>query len=283
MGVFKADRIEAWLHRIRWARRNIRQMLSADGVIVSHTKSGRTWLRVMMSHAYHLEYGIPANEIIKFDNLHRLNSAIPRLFFLRDTMIPTFTIRGRSVAIPDDKKTLFIIRDPRDVAVSFFFHVRNRASARELDRKGISSADRALELYDFIASEKLGVSRVIEHMNRWYDVMQHMQHTKIIKYERMRTDPEQVLDQVMTFLDRKFDPETITKAVEFASFENLSRKEADGFFNTDKLRPTDKTDGDTYKVRRGKIGGYRDYFDDEQNAYLDTLVSERLNPAYGYS
>jgi len=282
MGIFKPNRIEAWLHRIRWAKRNIRQMRSADGILVSHTKSGRTWLRVMISHAYHLEYGVPANELIKFDNLHQLNPAIPKLFFLRDTKIPTFTIKGRSVAIPAGKKTLFIVRDPRDVAVSFFFHVHNRASFRELDRKGISSEDRSLELYDFMVSEKLGVIRVIDHMNRWYDEMQHMQYRSIIKYEQMRSDPEQALDKVLTFLDRKFEPDVITNAVEFAAFDNLSRKEADGFFNSDKLKPTDVKDGNSYKVRRGKIGGYRDYFDDQQNVYLDSLVGDRLNPDYGY-
>jgi len=47
---------------------------------------------------------------------------------------------------------------------------------------------------------------------------------------------------------------------------SLSRKEADGFFKSDKLKPGDASDGDSYRVRRGKSGGYRDYFSDEQNA-----------------
>ena len=274
--------IEAWLHRRRWAHRVIGEMRRADGIIVSHTKSGRTWLGVMISHVYHLEYGVPVDELIKFDNLHKLNPAIPRLFFFRDTSVPTFNLRGRSEPLPVDRKTLFFIRDPRDVAVSFFFHVKNRASFRELGRKGITEADRRLELYDFAVNEKLGVLRVIDHMNRWHDDMQKMPHRLIVKYEEMRDGPADVLDRVMTFLDRPFDQQVIDSAVAFASFESLSRKEANGFFKSDKLKPSNASDGDSFKVRRGKIGGYRDYFDAEQNALIDSLVRDRLNPVYGY-
>ncbi len=67
---------EARLHRRRWVRRMIREMRQADGIIVSHTKSGRTWLRVIISNVYHLQYGVPPDELIKFDNLHNLNPAI---------------------------------------------------------------------------------------------------------------------------------------------------------------------------------------------------------------
>ena len=40
---------------------------------------------------------------------------------------------------------------------------------------------------------------------------------------------------------------------------------------------------DAYKVRRGKIGGYRDYFTDEQLLEIDTLVDTTLSPEYGYT
>lgn len=274
--------IAAWLHRRRWARRLIREVRQADGIVVSHTKSGKTWMRVMISHVYHLQYGVPADELIRLDNLHRLNPAIPTLFFTRDTKLPTFKLGGGEVPLPYDRKTLFVIRDPRDVAVSFYFHVKNRAGYRELDRKGVTEADRSLELYDFVIDEKLGVPRVIDHMNRWYEEMQGMPHRLVVKYEEMQAEPVEVLDRVMTFLDRGFERHVIEGSVEFASFDSLSRKEAGGFFKSNKLKPSNPDDGDSYKVRRGKIGGYRDYFNDDQIARIDRLVSDRLNPEYGY-
>jgi len=35
-------------------------------------------------------------------------------------------------------------------------------------------------------------------------------------------------------------------------------------------------------VRRAKVGGYRDYFDDEQVAKIDKLVNTRLSGVFGY-
>jgi alcohol sulfotransferase len=48
------------------------------------------------------------------------------------------------------------------------------------------------------------------------------------------------------------------------------------------MAPRDQDNPDSYKVRRAKVGGYRDYFDDAQIAAIDALVSERLDPVYGY-
>jgi alcohol sulfotransferase len=39
---------------------------------------------------------------------------------------------------------------------------------------------------------------------------------------------------------------------------------------------------DSFKVRRGKVGGYRDYLSDAQVAELDGLVATRLSSVFGY-
>ena len=272
-----------WRHKRRWSRRNIRKLRCADAVVVSHTKSGRTWLRVMISHLYHLEYGIPANEILDFDNLHALIPAIPRIYFTRDTNVPTFLPGAGHVRVESDKKVLFLLRDPRDAAVSFYFHVRNRASERELIRKGIPSGARSMSLYDFVVDDELGVPRVIRHYNRWYAEMQGMSATMVVKYEEMRADPQSVFSRIMQFIDHDFVPDKVARAVEFASFESLSRKEQDGFFPSGRLRPANTMDTGAFKVRRGKVGGYSDYFTDEQTGHIDALVRNSLHPFFKYN
>ena len=42
-------------------------------------------------------------------------------------------------------------------------------------------------------------------------------------------------------------------------------------------------DPNTFKVRKAKVGGYRDYFDDEQVAELNALVDANLLPVFGYT
>ena len=41
-------------------------------------------------------------------------------------------------------------------------------------------------------------------------------------------------------------------------------------------------DPSTYKVRRGKVGGYREDFDEQQVAELEALVREKILPELGY-
>lgn len=258
-------------------------MREADVIVVSHTKSGRTWLRVMMSHLYHLRYGVPEQELLKFDNLHALNAAIPRIYFMRDTGNPTFSLRGGVEHITPDKKVVFMVRDPRDVAVSFYFHVLNRASAGELDRKGISPDVKSMSLYDFVVHEELGIPRVIEHMNRWHREMPAFPQSMLVKYEELKVHAEEVLGRVMRFIGPEFEQDELARAVEFASFDSLARKEAQGFFATGRLQPKDEADRNTYKVRRGKVGGYREDFTPEQIAVMDELVRTRLVADYGYS
>lgn len=71
------DGPRVWLHRRRRSRKRKPQLEAADLVLMSPPKSGRTWLRVMLSHLYHLKYGVPAEEIITFDNFHARVPAIP--------------------------------------------------------------------------------------------------------------------------------------------------------------------------------------------------------------
>jgi len=49
-----------------------------------------------------------------------------------------------------------------------------------------------------------------------------------------------------------------------------------------RMAPADRSNPDSYKVRRGKVGGYRDYFDDGQIARIDAIIGDRLSPFFGY-
>src|SRR5690349_3869149 len=108
----------------RWWRKHAQRFRQSEVLTVSHTKSGRTWLRVMMSHLYHLSYGVPVDELIRFDNFHRLNAAIPRMHFVRDTRFDRDR-PDRDFGVSRGQKIIFLLRDPRDVAVSFFFQIRH--------------------------------------------------------------------------------------------------------------------------------------------------------------
>jgi hypothetical protein len=72
--------------------------------------------------------------------------------------------------------------------------------------------------------------------------------------------------------------------VRFASVDNLRELERKSFFRRSGIRmmPKDRANPDSYKVRRAKVGGYRDYFDDDQLAQIDSMVQSSLSPVFGY-
>ena len=79
------------------------------------------------------------------------------------------------------------------------------------------------------------------------------------------------------------DPALIAEVVDFASFESLQQKERERFFDSDRLGQTRSGDPETGKVRRGRVGGYRDQLCHETILTLDRLVRENLDPIYGYA
>ena len=89
----------------------------------------------------------------------------------------------------------------------------------------------------------------------------------------------------MEFLGEAVDPGIVAEAVEFASVENLRKMEAQDHFwrSGSRLQPRDASNPDSYKVRKAKVGGYRDYFDDEQIAAIDAMVDQDLLPGFGYT
>ena len=46
------------------------------------------------------------------------------------------------------------------------------------------------------------------------------------------------------------------------------------YFKSKKLRPGDKDDPESYKVRKGTEGGYRNYLDPKDCQYLEKMIAE---------
>jgi hypothetical protein len=61
----------------------------------------------------------------------------------------------------------------------------------------------------------------------------------------------------------------------------MKAAEAAGTFEDQRLRPGDPSRPDSFKVRRGRVGGYREDLGPESIAYVDAAVA-RLDPFYGY-
>jgi len=79
--------------------------------------------------------------------------------------------------------------------------------------------------------------------------------------------------------------EYLRDMAEFASVENLRKKEKENYFwrSGSRVQAKDVNDPNTFKVRKAKVGGYHDYFDDDQVAELNAMVDSNLLPRFGYT
>jgi len=62
----------------------------------------------------------------------------------------------------------------------------------------------------------------------------------------------------------------------------MQKLEAAGAFDSKILHPGDVRDPESFKVRRGKVGGYREYLSVEDQQYAANALAE-LDPRFGYS
>ncbi len=270
-GHYRTVRRELRIRR-RLAKR-LHKIWQADIVVVSHAKSGRTWLATMISHVYHQKYGIDEKKIIKFDNLHKLCKDIPKIYFTHDNRkFPD----GQALApvwLYARSRVILLLRDPRDVAVSWYFHGQRKLRLGR--RKRPTGA-----IYDFVIHT--GLPGVLGFMERWAGHLERLDRCLVVRYEALRAHPEEELARVMAFIGGDFGPEIIDKAVELATFERLREREQSGFFESDRLHPGKAAEPETFKVRRGKVGGYRDYFTAEELARIEAMIDRPFVAQLGY-
>jgi hypothetical protein len=275
------DRLITWrAHvarlRARFARRFIRlfqpqlaqarsKKPDAEVYLVSYPKAGRTWLRVLVGKALCLTYALPDRLILDTEELSR-QAGIARTGFWHDDSDLGHQLHYRWLSA--DKraytraKVVLLVRDVRDILVSSYF----QASKRER-----VFPDR---LSEFVRSDVFGARKVATFYDLWYRSRTVPKALLVVHYEELHEDPARVLGQVLYFMGvESADEAVLQEAVAYAGFQSMRRLETADYFGTQRLRPADPGDDESYKVRRGVVGGYRDYLSQADIDYIDRVVA----------
>lgn len=261
-------------------------------IIVAHPKSGNTWLKVMLTRLYGIRHGIAAEDFSKYPSLADSNPAIPRFAATNGWYSYERAIGDKlQPEAPDSelkhKPVMLLARNPLDIAVSWFFQFTKRQSAHKQELINADLAhpvDRSnIDMWDFVRHSDIGLNSLIDFLNYWERALAKLDKTLLTNYESLRADPGAVLRQITTLMGDSFADEDIQEAVDFGSFDNLRKLESEGFFRSGGLTLRNPKDPESFKVRRAKVGGYRDYFTPEQADELEALVRERLSPSLGYT
>jgi hypothetical protein len=258
-----------------------RQLSGGDAIVVSIPKSGRTWVRAFLC-AYYCEC---AGKSFTLEPEKYALPQIPRIVYTHDLFEQRTKadwwdkLRGKYL-IPATAlrraKIILLARDPRDAFVSHYLQLVRRSAdtPNELKQKSVS---------DLLRDAAFGIHAIVETMNRWLEEFGSRKNFMLVNYEALRTDPAQNFRALLASLGESSpNAEAFVQALAFSEFENMRKLEAAGAFDSKILKPGNVTDPESFKVRRGKIGGYREYLSDEDQRYAEEVM-KRLDPRFGYS
>ena len=266
-------------------REQWRKLAKADLVVVSYGKSGRTWLRVLMSRFYQQRHGLREHSLIGFDNFHLRCAAIPRVFFTHDNYTKDYTGNIDSKADYYDKKVVLLVRHPADVAVSQFHQWKFRMRPNKKTLNAYPEHTAELTVQDFMLGHEAGLERAIDFLNQWGRELPRLRELRIVRYEDMRADPAATLGRVLEFIGTPASPAELADAVAYASFENMRQLEQRNRFwlAGGRMKARDPNQPESFKTRRGKVGGWRDYVDAPLAAEVTRRIDECLLPVFGYT
>jgi hypothetical protein len=150
---------------------------------------------------------------------------------------------------------VYVVRDPRAVAVSFAHHMAQPIEAAIARMDDPAAA--------FSGSTTRLTRQLRQLLQRWSDHVESWLATPfpvyLLRYEDMRADPLSAFTGVTAFLDLPHDPEAIAAAVEAANFSRLQAQEQEaGFFE----KPRDAA----VFFREGSSDGWRRTLTPEQAA-----------------
>ena len=258
-----------------------RELSGGDVIVISVPKSGRTWVRTFLCAYFCKRAGRPFT--LRPDRYHE--PAIPRLIFSHDFAEQRMKgrlwdrIRGKYLVPARElarARIILLVRDPRDAFVSLYMQMVHRApeTPQRVKEKNVG---------DLLRDRRYGIVSIIKTMNNWFTELGQRQNFTLLHYESLRATPEQNFRALLATLGEDSpDAEAFKYALEFSDFANMQRLEATGVFDSKILRSRDVRNPESFKVRRGKVGGYRDYLSPEDQAFAADAL-KHLDARFGYT
>ncbi len=233
-----------------------------DGrLIVSYPKSGRTWISFALSSAH-----IDATLSHAGCSTNRREIGYP--------------FRGVPPQLRDIP-LIFLHRNPIDTVVSMFYQVTRRDFRRWSRRWFRLLPSLVLKgnlppatIDAFVRHPVYGVENICAHNRAWLDHVAIRTDCLILSYEELRAESAHHFQRILDFF----------KVTEVAGSELAARSEFDRMKSAEKsLRSTIATrtvaaDPASYKVRRGKVAGYKDELQPDTIAYCEKILER-----YGFN
>jgi len=239
-----------------------------DVFIVSYPKSGNTWCRFLVGNLLSNDMGVSfANvearipDIYRHSNNYLLKIPRPRV------------LKSHEYFIPDYRKVIYVIRDPRAVAVSYYHYLQ--------DYTGNHSVGDLTSFVDAFLDGKLdSYGAWGQHVGSWYWEISNNKHVLLLKYEDILNDAEQELRKLATFLGVNVANEKITKVIQTSSFDQMQVLEQLEPGHLIKVRGC-KSRNDAAFVREGKARGWKSELSNADRKRIEIAWGELMR-TFGY-
>lgn len=272
------DQVAATFSKNKTAVATINQYLEKPVYyLCSFPKSGRTWVRYLLANYLNLQFQL---------NL-RLNFHTFFLLFPHDSLD-----ESKGVGVYDyyddqrfplvvsthdsydknyfsDKKVIFLLRSIYDALVSNYFQ-HSKVFTEDQSWKG--------DLKGFIRSREFGVRAYCAYLNSWADRLASNTNCNILTYEDLHADPVTTIEMLLNYLEIPVDAENLKSAIELSSFAEMKKIEKEAAIPGINFNFS-REDEDSARVRKGKVGGYKDYLDEEDVDYIKVVCEQELSAA----
>ena len=184
-----------------------------DVWIVSYPKSGNTWTRFLIANL--TSNGAP----VDWSNIER---RVPDIYYGRDTQYRSLPrpryFKSHEAYRPEYRRVVFIVRDPRDVAVSYFHFVKK---LRQLPME--ATMDDFMET--FIAGKIDPYGSWGENVGSWLGARRGSKDFIVVRYEDLMENTELQLARIAEMLSLPADQAMLRRAVENSRADRMREME----------------------------------------------------------
>ncbi|XP_038215715.1 sulfotransferase 1E1-like [Zerene cesonia] len=164
----------------------------------------------------------------------------------------------------DTTKVVYLIRDPRDTIVSYYNIVK------------LSYLKPGVEFrlfWNFLRRGLVTWSPIFPHLKEAW-AKRHHPNMLFIYYEDLSRELAGSLKRMAEFYGKSYSEEQIQELCEHLKFDNFKRN--DSVNQSKVLRDLGIIDEENGFIRKGKVGGWRDYFTGEMEEEVESWMKENL-------
>ena len=236
--------------------------------VVTYPRCGTTWtqqiVRSILSKgddAQKISQAIPWLEDVISEGVDISSMEHPRAF---KSHVP-YHLMPCGLPSSTTCKYIYVTRNPKDVAVSYFYHYLTYKIAENFNWDTFIS---------WFLSGEVCFGDYFEHVLSWWE-HRNDDNVLFMKYEDMKKDIRYSIIRIASFINRELSEKEIESVIEKSSFLSMKKNPT---LNYEWVPPKMRHPEGTPFLRKGVVGGWKEHFSAKQSVQIDALYEQKFRP-----